>query len=75
MKTEIVKGNGENRSRRASGNGNNKETETKEKLELRVLGTQIEISEASFNDRMQEMEKNFSLKSKQKKWVLGQRKC
>ena len=46
-----------------------------EKQELRVLGTQIETSEANYSDRMQEMEKNFSLKSKQKKWVLGQRKC
>ena len=45
----------------------------RKKLELRDLATQIGTSEASFTDRMQEMEKNFSLKSRQKKWVLGRR--
>lgn len=71
MKTQTVKGNGENRSRNASGNRINKETQTEEKLELRDLGIQRGTSEASFTDRMKEMEKNFSLKSRQKKWVLG----
>ena len=42
MKTQTVKRNGENRSRRASGNRNKKETQAEEKLELRDLGTQIE---------------------------------
>lgn len=74
MTTQTVKGNGGNRSRRASGNRINKESQTEEELELRDSGSQIETSEASFTDRMQDMEKNLSLKTRQKKWVLGQRK-